>query len=234
MRRIHLALFAVPVLAATLACSALTSLAATPTPVPTFTLAPTFTPEPTITPQSSVLFEDSEFVRSCDTESTPEVDRFVENGAFNMRVIPSSYVGWSECTQVEFTDFVMEADATQLEGPDNNAYGLIFRYGLDSSDFYVFAISGDGFYALYIDGGDRESPQMIVDWTETSAVIQGNATNQLKVVAAGDTFSLYVNGESLGQASDSTLPSGTVGFFAAAADEGNVRISFDNLKVSRP
>lgn len=241
MRNSKVILFSGFILMSMLACSAVSNMLATPTPVPTNTPLPTFTPVPTntplptSTPETEVLFEDTSFLNSCSTESTTEVERFVENGVFNLRIIPSSFVGWAECTKVEFTDFVVEADATQVSGPNNNTYGILFRYGLDSDDFYVFVISGDGYYALAIDGAKRESPDMLVEWSRSSAILQGaQQTNHLKVVVIGDRISYYVNDQLLGETQNSNLSTGTVGFFAGAIDEGNVQISFDNLKVTAP
>ena len=63
-------------------------------------------------------------------------------------------LAWTECTQVEYSDFILEVDATQVSGPDNNTYGVIFRYGLDANEFYTFLISGDGFYVFTVDGAE--------------------------------------------------------------------------------
>jgi len=215
--------------ATTLACSTVSSFAATPTPVPlpTPTLHPTPTPNP-------VLFEDSEFIDSCNVESTTDVERFVENGQLNMRVLTPLYVAWTECTKIEYTDFIMEADATQVSGPDNNTYGINFRYGLEADEFYAFLISGDGFYVFTIDGAKREEPEFLVDWTESSAIKQGAQTNRLKVVAVGGNMKYYVNDQLLGEVQDTRFTTGTVGFFAGTLKEGGVQVSFDNLKISQP
>ncbi len=225
--------FSVLLLVTMLACSAISNFVATPTPVPTITPLPSPTSLPSPTPNAA-LFEDGEFVNSCGSESTEDVERFVENGQFHMRVITPSFVSWTECTKVEYTDFVLEVDATQVSGPDNNTYGLIFRYGLDANEFYTFSISGDGFYVLAIEGPDRDAPEIIVDWTESSAIKQGTQTNRLKVVAVGGNITYYVNDELLGETQNTRFSTGTVGFFAGALDEGNVQVSFDNLKISEP
>jgi len=162
------------------------------------------------------------------------VERFVENGQFNMRVITPSYVSWSECTKVEYDDFILDVDATQVDGPNNNTYGVIFRYGLNADDFYTFSISGDGFYVLAIDGAKRTEPEMIVDWTQSTAIKQGAQTNHLKVIAVGSSIKYFVNDQLLGEVQDSRLPTGTIGFFAGALDEGGAHVSFDNLKISQP
>lgn len=239
MKNFKVISFSMLLLATMLACSAVSGLVATPTPAPTNTPLPTSTPLPTLTPLPSptpdlILFEDTEFTNSCSTENTKDVERFTENGQFNMRVIPPSFVGWAECTKVEFTDFILEADATQVGGPDNNIYGLLFRYGLDAKEFYTFAISGDGYYVFAIDGPDRTEPQLIAEWTKSPAINLGAQTNHLKVIAVGDNIKYYVNDQLLGESQDGTLDAGTVGFFVGSIDEGDVQISFDNLKVSKP
>jgi hypothetical protein len=113
-------------------------------------------------------------------------------------------------------------------------YGVLFRYGLESDDFYVFSITADGFYMLAIDGAKHDEPDIVVDWTESSAINKGQLTNHIKVVAIGSTIQYYVNDQLLGEAQDSRLTSGTVGFFAGSTEEGNVKVAFDNLKISKP
>ncbi len=221
--------FSLLLLVTTLACSAVSNFAATSTPVtlPTSTLEPAPTPNP-------VLFEDSEFIDSCNIESTTDVERFVENSQFNMRVVTPLYVAWTECTKIEYADFVMEVDAAQVSGPNNNTYGIIFRYGLDADEFYAFLISGDGFYVFTVDGAKREEPEFLVDWTESSVIKQGAQTNRLKIVAVGENMKYYINDQLLGEVQDIRFTTGTVGFFAGTLEEGNVQVSFDNLKISQP
>lgn len=211
-------LFSVLLLVTMLACSTITNLGTSqvePTPV-------------------RVIFEDSEFVDSCSLDSTSDVERLAENGQFMMRVITPSYVGWTECSAVEYADFVLEVDASQVSGPNNNAYGLILRYGLESDEFYAFIISGDGYYAFTVDGANHTDPEFLAEWAESSAIKQGNQTNRLKVVAVGPSMKYYVNDQMLGEIQDSRFTQGTVGFFAGSVDEGNVQIAFDNLRVSEP
>ena len=216
-----------------LACSSVSNFIATPTPVPTNTLVPTNTPLPSPTP-NAVLFEDSEFANSCNTDSSSDVERFVENGRFNMLIKTSKYIGWTECTKVEFSDVIVEVSATQVAGSNNSIYGVIFRYGLKESEFYVFAVSGDGFYTLAIDGVDHTEPEVIVEWTESSAINQGLQTNHIKVIAIGGNIEYYINDQFVGVSQNERLTSGTVGFFVGSIEEGGIHVAFDNLKISKP
>jgi hypothetical protein len=211
------------------ACSSPAAVVTTSTPVPISTS--TLLPPPTLNP---VLFEDGEFTASCTFESTTDVERFVENGQFNMRVLTPLFVAWTKCTQAEYADFIMEVDATQVGGPDNNIYGVIFRYRLDAKEFYAFLISGDGFYVFTVDGVDREEPELLVDWTESAVINKGAQTNRIKVVALGGNMKYYVNDQFLGEVQDARFSAGAVGFFAGTLEEGGVQVSFDNLKISQP
>ncbi|MBI5952975.1 MAG: hypothetical protein HY865_15060 [Chloroflexi bacterium] len=209
--------FSVLLLVTMLACSTISNLGAQPTPTP-----------------NKVIFEETEFSDACQGESTPEVERLSENGQFIMNVVSPSYIGWTECTGSEFSDLILEVDATQVSGPNNNAYGVILRYGLEADAFYTFIISGDGYYAFTVDGVNYTDPEFLVEWTESSAIRQGAQTNRLKVVAVGSSLKYYVNDQFLGEVQDSRFTTGTVGFFTGSVEEGNVRIAFDNLRVSEP
>jgi hypothetical protein len=215
------------------ACSSQLAVVTTPTLIPTAAFSPTPAPLPSPTPKI-VLFADSEFTDSCTLDTTTDVERFVENGQFNMHVLTPLFVAWTKCTQVEYSDFVLEVDATQVSGPDNNSYGVFFRYGLDAKEFYTFLISGDGFYVFTVDGAEREEPEILVDWTESSAINKGAQTNHIKVSAVGENMKYYVNDQFLGEVQDIRFSTGVVGFFAGSLDVGGVQISFDNLVISQP
>jgi hypothetical protein len=233
MKILKIISFSVLIMAVVQACSPQPTVVTTSTLIPTATLSPLPAPLPSPTP-SIVLFADGEFTNSCTLDSTTDVERFVENGQFNMRVLTPLFVAWTKCTQVEYVDFIMEVDAAQVSGPDNNTYGVIFRYGLDAKEFYAFLISGDGFYVFTVDGADREEPEILVDWTESSAINKGAQTNHIKVAAIGGNMKYFVNGQFLGEVQDTRFSTGVVGFFAGSLDEGGVQVSFDNLIISQP
>ena len=207
--------FSVLLIVTMLACSTISNLGVQPTP-------------------NTVLFEETEFVDACKAESTSDVERFAENGQFVMQVVTPSYVGWTECTDTEYADFIAEVDATQVSGPDNNAYGIILRYGLQADDFYAFLISGDGYYAFTVDGANRTDPEFLAEWKESSVINKGKQTNHLKVAAVGSSMKYYVNNQLLGEVQDNRFATGTLGFFVGTIDEGNVKVAFDNLRVSKP
>lgn len=133
-----------------------------------------------------------------------------------------------------FDNLVIEVDATQVSAPanDNNAYGVMCRLQLND-DGYLMRISGDGFYSLYkIVAGEFEA---LVDWAESDAIRQGNATNRIVATCDGSDLVLSVNGEVLVKVFDSTFPVGDIALTATSFEEGeSTEIHFDNLLVSAP
>ncbi len=213
-----------------LACSSISNFMATPTPVPTFTPVPSPTPIP-----SDAFFEEADFERSScfTTDSDSDVERFVENGEFHMKINTPNLIAWTVCTELDLpSDFTLEVDVTHEEGTDNNLFGVLFRYDLSDDDFYNFAIGADGFYVMTLDGYSRTDVTYLVEWDESPVISQGKTTNHLKLVVNGDHIEYFINDQRIGEVSNSELSGGAVGFVVGTFDDGGVHVSFDNLKVT--
>jgi hypothetical protein len=98
-----------------------------------------------------------------------------------------------------FADFDVQVDVYVAEGEftgaSNNAYGLVFRQ-IDTDNYYVFLVSGDGFYRVlrFTDGESIE----LSTWLESDAINLGiDVTNRLRVMGYEDTFQFFVNGQQL-------------------------------------
>ncbi|MFN8373556.1 MAG: hypothetical protein U0694_11870 [Anaerolineae bacterium] len=159
--------------------------------------------------------------------------------------------------QPNFADFDVRVEATPLEGPLNNAYGLIFRL-YDRDTFYLFLVSSDGYYRVSrrVNGTEH----ILSNWIRAPLVHEGlNVTNHLRVIARGTHFQFYINdqvaplcipddpnGEStyrMGQCVggtmqdelvDNSITMGQLGVIAQTLDEPNVVVAFDNLLVFGP
>jgi len=127
-----------------------------------------------------------------------------------------------------YSDFTLEVDARQVGGPDNNAYGLSFRYQ-DRDRFYMFLISGNGSYLIA-----KQLPQggvVLQEWIVSPRINEGASINHLKVVAQGAQISMFINDELIATVTDDSLARGQIGLIVGALDEPNVHVSFDNLVV---
>lgn len=106
-------------------------------------------------------------------------------------------------TKQHFGDFDLLMETRAVDGPLDNAYGVIFR--LQDKDtpspaddnYYAFLISSDGYYRVMraLDGDLQE----LSAWIPSPAIRQGAGSdapsNWLRVVAQADHFRFYINGQ---------------------------------------
>jgi len=132
-----------------------------------------------------------------------------------------------------FTDVMIEVEATQVRAPsnNNNDYGVMCRLNF-TGDGYSFNISGDGFYSIQIMADNQFSD--LVAWTESSAINKGTATNKIQVICQSSTLVLMVNGEKLVEVIDDTYTEGDIALAATTYEDEPTEIHFDNLLVRRP
>jgi serine/threonine protein kinase len=163
----------------------------------------------------------------------------VEDGEYHIRVKGEpGYHTWGMRWGQEYRDLILEIDARQVGGQDNNGYGVLVRATDDAGEIengYEFLISGDGHFCLgKVTGGDFS---FIRQWASASAIHQGEATNRLKVVARGNALEMYVNDTLLDRMSDDSFTAGAIGLVAVYYGESpyagydTVHVAFDNVNV---
>ncbi len=169
------------------------------------------------------------------TGSDADAEGSVTNGQYQLLVKSDLGLFWSTAGE-SFGDGVYQVEATQLEGPLDNGYGMVLRANPDTDDFYLFEVSGDGFVWIgrCSDGCEGEVVPLVGDgWVESPAVLTGlNQKNTLRVQAEGGNLIFSVNGQEVGRVSDSTLTEGDIGLLVETLGEGGVRIGFDNFTVT--
>ncbi len=184
-------------------------------------------------PATATFFEDFEGPLAGDwnLKSGEEATREIIDGELHLTVHAANTLVWSSPGRYEAGDIVVELDARQVAGPDNNNYGVIIRYQ-DPNNFYEFDISGDGYAAIAKwEDGDFT---ILADWQASSSINPGNASNHLTVVAQGSRMDFYVNGDRVASVTDSAFDSGDIALVAGTYDEAGVHIAFDNVSVKRP
>ena len=195
-------------------------------------------PEPTQPPQATqapraLLYEDHFDDPSSGWDVFNEDDTLAEysDGEYRVGVYQTDYMAWGNPSAApELTDFRVEVDARQAEGPLDNNLGLLIRYQASGDDFYWFEISGDGYYSVDLRQGGEWTT--LVDWEASDAIFQGiGSVNRLKVICAGNHFSFYVNDTLLTEISDDTFSSGSIGLAVGTFDEAGVVVYFDNVSV---
>ena len=159
----------------------------------------------------------------------------IDNAAMQLTVGQPGQLWWTNPSR-SFDDVVITTEARQVDGPNDNAYGVICRYQ-DEENFYAFMVSGDGYFAI----GKYQSGNETVTYLTPDAQFQpsdainvGVASNELRVSCIGNQLSMEVNGIPLLSVTDPTFVNGDVGLAAATLQQGTTIVEFDNVRVTTP
>jgi len=118
-------------------------------------------------------------------------------------------------------------------GERDNHYGLICRY--HDEQFYYFAISADGYYAIFVRDAEHQLHPLTGQAMLSSQQIRGEgAENHITALCRGPQLTLYVNGEQIAEVEDHTLERGDIGMAAGTGSRGGTRVWFDDFEVLKP
>jgi hypothetical protein len=134
---------------------------------------------------------------------------------------------------LKFNDVHLNVGITKTGGPDDNYFGVICRYK-DGSNFYILAISSDGYYGIVKVLEGNLSLLGASQMQPSEAIHQGNAANQLSAECKGKNLSLWVNGELLIAVEDDAFSSGDVGLEVTTRQSGGVDVLFTQFSVTKP
>jgi hypothetical protein len=128
-----------------------------------------------------------------------------------------------------YQNFVLQVKMTLISG---HAGGLVFRADSTNDKGYQFRISTDGSYILnriILDqqGEIQSAGETLVSGSST-LIQQGS--NQLAVIAQGETITLFINGKYVDSATDGTYHAGQVGIYVDS-DASSVEGAFSYLQV---
>lgn len=185
----------------------------------------------------TLLNDDFEGTRNCGWAlySRSGASAEVADGVLRVATGQPGQIWWTNPGR-EFDDTVITVRAQPVGGSDDNAYGVICRYQ-NSENFYVFLISGDGFYVIgkyqrgsaqvqYLTGDGQYQP--------SDAIRQGTAANEIRASCIGNELSLTVNGTPVATVTDPTFVLGDIGLAASTFQPGSSVIEFDDLAVIAP
>lgn len=186
----------------------------------------------TPTPAPSNLPYTDDFANSqsgWQTSTDPSGEVKYDNGRMRVTVNQQQLVLWSVSSK-QFTDGVFEVDAQAVGGPQDNGFGVLFRFK-DRKNFYQFSIASDGSWRTSMTKDGKET--VWSDWQPHPSIQPDSATNHIKVVMTGNKFVFYVNDQQLGQQTDDSFASGDIGVFAMTfIDKPGTDVAFDNVRIS--
>jgi hypothetical protein len=105
---------------------------------------------------------------------------------------------------------------------------LLARATADAKNGFLYGVTCDGRYSFRIWNGVTFT--MIVPWTPSASINTGeDVTNVLGLMAEGNTFSLYMNGELLTTVQDDTFSQGLIGLYIGGLVTDNFTVWFDEV-----
>ncbi len=128
-------------------------------------------------------------------------------------------------------DFVLEVDATMVEGEGGGSgYGLMF--GDDAAfNFFALIVFPEGGYMLYRNGADSG---LVIPPVAAPVVRTGlNVTNRIKLEVRDRRLAISINDEVLAELefADGVSLHGRAGLVIQGADTSGVRARFDNFRL---
>ena len=133
----------------------------------------------------------------------------------------------------DYADVVIDVDIRHVQGSVNNWMGVLCRLE-DEDNYYLAAISADGYYLLLRTMGGETRALVGPEYSEH--IHLGRAENTLRARCHGSTLTMWVNDERLTSYRDpAPLAGESVGLFADAVPRGEiVVVAFDNFILAAP
>ena len=169
-----------------------------------------------------------------DVKGDAEFNPGFHPGVYRMEIAKANDTHAILLPRLAFNNFSMRMDLSDDSDTRDGdvAQGVVFR-AQDDTHFYTVLIDPrQGQYAIRkLNGADTWSD--LIAWTPSPIVKRKGDTNRLRVDALGTTFTIYLNGQSLGQIADNDgpFPFGLVGMIVTNVDGVAPTLHFDNLKI---
>jgi hypothetical protein len=179
-----------------------------------------------------VTYEDSEFAGGgCFGENSGEgYQTSVQDGQYQIQVTAGNFF-MAPCQGSgldPLTDFILEADMLQQ---DAGYPGLAFRTDPASGAMYTFQIDPAGYASLFYFPNATEPATVLMDWASIKGIAPVGEVNHLKIIAAGETILIYVNGNLAAEVQDGSAAGGGIALLAQAPD-ADFHVIFDNVKIT--
>lgn len=153
-------------------------------------------------------------------------------GVYHLKDIKKGETHWSMFPNQTYGDFTIEIDVfdSSDDFTGDTAQGLILR-AKDDTHFYAVLIDPriGGYSVRKYDGANKSSD--LVAFKTSPLVKQQADVNHLRIDAKGDTFTVYLNDESLTSFTDAAYKQGHIGLIASNVDAVGAHMHFDNVKV---
>ena len=131
-----------------------------------------------------------------------------------------------------YQDTAITVDMRILTGQSG---GIFFRMNtsiIGTYAGYLFEVDNTGKYRILSSGNySFGGPTILKDWTASSALHAGRASNTLQLIARGSDLFFYANGAFLTHLTDTDYTSGQIAFLARSDGTTSTEVVYTNLSV---
>jgi len=175
-------------------------------------------------------FSDSSSGWGTGTDANSSVEYL--NDGLTFLVFTPFYISWSTPSMEVFENTHVEV-STSYQGSDpKGMFGFICNEQGSTSAFYFVGIAPDGYYA-FIKSSVASDREYLKDGN-SAAISASKGSLRLGLDCANGSMTLYANGQVVDSVSDSSYTSGSVGLFAASADQNSGTIViFDDFAMTK-
>ena len=156
------------------------------------------------------------------------------NGALQMIVYTTNYFVWSTPDDTTYQNVHLETTVTNNDTDSTTAFGIMCDKQETDGAFYYFAITPAGQYAIAKSMPGENDVFLTNDdkWGTSDLITHNAASYRIGADCGNGTLTLYVNGQQIDSATDSSYTGGSVALLAWSGEEStNTNISFDNFEI---
>jgi hypothetical protein len=159
-----------------------------------------------------------------DTTSSSGFD----SGEYFFKVQRANWFVWCNPDQ-KFDAVHIEVNTKNAGSTDDTVFGILCHYQ-DNGDFYYLGITSGGLYTirLYI---NKDETTLAED--SSDAIKAAAASYKLGADCGNGGLVLYVDGQQVASASDTTYTNGDSGLFAWSGDQVPAEIRYDDFVVTK-
>ncbi len=202
--------------------------------------APSTSVPPASTPSHggpTILFQDdfSNESGGWDKQTSDNGSSGYGSGFYSIQVKAANYSIWANPgAQTDFSNASIEVDAAVANGAEDAGFGPICRYQ-DTGNFVHAIVTADGYYGIVV----IKNQQYTVltgngKLIKNASIKTGKVTNHIQFECKDNGFTLFVNGQKLDAATDSSFSAGNIGLLASTFATAGVEVHFNNFLVTAP
>jgi hypothetical protein len=177
-------------------------------------------------------FSSKQWGTGTDTDSAVEYI----NGALNFIVFTENFFAWSTPNNAVYENIHMETTVINNGTDSTTAFGFICNMS-SGSDFHYLAMTPSGRYAIAV---AKEGEQDVFltnndQWADSDLIALNASSYRISADCGNGRLALYVDGQEIASANDTTHVQGQVAVFAWSGETPGMvtNVSFDDFVIKK-